>query len=665
MANLNTKYLDYDGLTKFLSKLQEYIANRISEINGTNLYLNASGTNNPTITSQINDLWGAIGTTDGEGGTIVENIEKILGEYVKKIQEPTTQDLPLKIQITEGTNDNKGRFTIGLVNNGLTERFETIESSYVKSIKTSNTNTGTQYVAIEPKDKTTEDVEIKINDTKIREKFTNIDNYTVNGKQISTNPVLSAEDIKVGIGIDEAIKADTKLSTTIDEIVNRITALGKVVNLKGVYTKWEDYTGTPENGDFVIVGNKEYVYWNGWVELGDTTQVTQYLNDLINKYNSHTHSFTPTGTVTSTFKGAQNTTSSNGLTISYAAGKLTIKSAHTHTMTPTGTVTSTFNGGGGTSGPTGSTQSLPPVEPSAPDSFNPGGGEGTTDYSKEYFTIEALEDGLTASLSINACKYRIDNGDWTTLSAGTNTPSINKGQTLSFKGNLMQNSGKSSWKVEPGIGLGIGTFTISKNCNLKGNIMSLLYGDDFEGQNDLTGKDHVFFNLFDSCKTIVDASELILPATILADGCYSSMFNMCTSLVGAPELPATTLANNCYHYMFQGCTNLTTAPELPATTLVDYCYSYMFDSCTSLTTAPSVLPATTLVDYCYYYMFAGCSKLNKITMLATDVSTSSCLYNWVNGVSSTGTFIKHPNMTSLLTGTSGIPSGWTVQDYQG
>jgi hypothetical protein len=49
------------------------------------------------------------------------------------------------------------------------------------------------------------------------------------------------------------------------------------------------------------------------------------------------------------------------------------------------------------------------------------------DYSKEYFTIEALEDGLTAKLSTNACEYRIDNGSWNTLSAGTNTPSINKG----------------------------------------------------------------------------------------------------------------------------------------------------------------------------------------------------------------------------------------------
>ena len=32
------------------------------------------------------------------------------------------------------------------------------------------------------------------------------------------------------------------------------------------------------------------------------------------------------------------------------------------------------------------------------------------------------------------------------------------------------------------------------------------------------------------------------------------------------------------------------------------------------------------------------------------------------GVSRTGTFIKDRNMTTLPTGTSGIPAGWTVND---
>ena len=111
--------------------------------------------------------------------------------------------------------------------------------------------------------------------------------------------------------------------------------------------------------------------------------------------------------------------------------------------------------------------------------------------------------------------------------------------------------------------------------------------------------------------------------------------------------------------MFEGCTSLTTAPKLPATTLTKYCYASMFYNCTSLTTAPE-LPATTLAESCYEYMFRDCTKLNYIKMLATDISASDCLRSWVSSVASSGTFVKHPDMTTLPTGSSGIPNGWTV-----
>jgi hypothetical protein len=88
----------------------------------------------------------------------------------------------------------------------------------------------------------------------------------------------------------------------------------------------------------------------------------------------------------------------------------------------------------------------------------------------------------------------------------------------------------------------------------------------------------------------------------------------------------------------------------------------MFYGCTSLTTAPE-LPATTLANGCYTQMFYGCSKLNYIKMLATDISASNCFESWVNGVSETGTFVKHKDMTTLSSGTSGIPNGWDIIDY--
>ena len=387
-------------------------------------------------------------------------------------------------------------------------------------------------------------------------------------------------------------------------------------------------------------------------------------------------------------------------------------------------------------------------EGSTPD--NPGTGSINTD---NYLTILALEDRLTAKLSTNACQYCIDgDGNWIDLPAGTTTQSINSGQTLSFRGNLTPNSSR-----------GIGTFTINKKCNLEGNCMSLLFGDDADSNNSLSGKKYAFRSLFSSCVNIINVSEEFLPATILYSNCYYYMFYNCTSLTTAPELPATTLTDSCYSNMFRSCTSLTTAPELPATTLADWCYEYMFRDCSSLTVAPELpattladrcyqfmfygcssltvapelpattlydncyasmfsgctslttvpeLPATTLARYCYYYMiygctnlttapelpattladscysnmfencsslttapelpattlayscygnmFKGCRNLNYIKMLATDISATNCLSTWVDGVSSTGTFVKNPAMTSLPTGQSGIPSGWTV-----
>ena len=276
-----------------------------------------------------------------------------------------------------------------------------------------------------------------------------------------------------------------------------------------------------------------------------------------------------------------------------------------------------------------------------------GSGSGGMD---NYLTIEALEDGLTASLSINACEYCIDgNGVWNTLTAGTTTPSINQGQVVSFRGNLTPTSSD-----------GIGTFTISKKCNLKGNCMSMLFGDDAINTVSISNKSYAFFHLFYKCHNIIEVSPNFLPALVLANHCYMSMFAHCSALINAPELPSTDLKAACYCAMFYGCTSLTTPPELPATTLISQCYSELFYGCTSIVTAPE-LPATTLIDRCYVYMFYGCSKLNYIKAMFTTKPSSTYTNYWVNGVSSTGTFIKNKDATWSMTGKSSIPSNWTVQ----
>ena len=149
---------------------------------------------------------------------------------------------------------------------------------------------------------------------------------------------------------------------------------------------------------------------------------------------------------------------------------------------------------------------------------------------------------------------------------------------------------------------------------VEGNIMSLLYWDNFANKTQLPkppSKLYTFEGLFKDLP-IVDASDLTLQAT--------------------------TLAPYCYRNMFQGCTSLTTAPELPA---------------------------TTLATYCYHSMFSGCTNLNYIKCLATNISATDCTTNWVNGVniySRTGTFVKAISMEDWTYGNNGIPASHSLYD---
>ena len=178
-----------------------------------------------------------------------------------------------------------------------------------------------------------------------------------------------------------------------------------------------------------------------------------------------------------------------------------------------------------------------------------------------------------------------------------------------------------------------------------------------------------YTKMFEGCISLTTLPNGMLPSTNLSVACYQYMFEGCTGLTTVPSdlLPATTLAQSCYISMFRSCTSLTTAPALPAIITKTannnyFAYGYMFDGCTSLTTAPE-LNSVSLYKRSYDSMFNNCSSLAYIKCLATDISESDCTKNWLNGVAANGTFEKDASMSSWTTGTSGIPSGWTVQDY--
>ena len=286
----------------------------------------------------------------------------------------------------------------------------------------------------------------------------------------------------------------------------------------------------------------------------------------------------------------------------------------------------------------------------------------------DYLTFTAIENSIMQYIPSNVAtaQYSYDAVNWN--SADNVTLNLNKGDKVYFKGNItgIQTLSKHSY------------FIMTGKVAASGSIMSLQSGNP---QDDTIKYDCEFYYLFDKCSSLVTAPELPattlsvscynymfngctslvtapeLPSTILEGYCYAGMFCGCTSLVTAPELPSTTLEFNCYAAMFENCTSLTTAPVLPATTLEQYCYWGMFKNCTSLTTAP-VLPATKLADSCYKNMFINCSKLNYIKCYAKEFNFN-WFTDWVKDVAPTGDFYCYDS-SIFPTGSSGIPTGWTV-----
>lgn len=254
-------------------------------------------------------------------------------------------------------------------------------------------------------------------------------------------------------------------------------------------------------------------------------------------------------------------------------------------------------------------------------------------YENEYFTLEILTGGTVtwSASSVNAptlqtFQYSKNNGSWTNISTG-GTINVNRGDLLRFKGNNgAYGNNTSYWH-----------FGGTAYFKAFGNTMSLQYGDNFSGKTTFSSSvGYIFKCLFENTN-VINAKHLILPVTNLSNNVYA------------------------YSQMFDGCSSLTSAPSLPATVLSIFCYMAMFRGCTNLVAPPPSLPAQTLTKECYFFMFSGCSNLKYLKCLATDISAEDCTAYWFwSTPSPTGTFVKAASMNDWTSGSSGIPSGWTV-----
>lgn len=284
-------------------------------------------------------------------------------------------------------------------------------------------------------------------------------------------------------------------------------------------------------------------------------------------------------------------------------------------------------------------------------------------YTNQYLTFEAIDDCVfTFTMDANlttACipsiSYSVDGGKtWTTTEnvdsqeVVVTTPTIAAGKTVLWKSNAVQlctqPDSADVGDDMPLTNAGFSTFKSTGKHNISGNIMSLLYGDDFADKTTFkeyvsTGygagaftylfgwnyaweeyEDHPeYFN-----EKIISVKNLILPATTLAPYCYYGMFMACSKMVDCPELPALNLAVACYKEMFYLCDSLLIPPVLPATTLYTECYREMLDRCRHMLYPPE-LPAMVMQDWCYYGMFS-CDTFETAPELPATTVAPHCYH---------------------------------------
>ena len=107
---------------------------------------------------------------------------------------------------------------------------------------------------------------------------------------------------------------------------------------------------------------------------------------------------------------------------------------------------------------------------------------------------------------------------------------------------------------------------------------------------------------------------------------YSYLFYECHNIFDPPICPATTLADGCYHGMFEYCDKLVNGVNLMGTTLAVGCYARMYDGCSNLQN-PGSLNAKTLASWCCDMMYTMCTSLQTAPQLKAEQMVLGCYNN--------------------------------------
>lgn len=242
---------------------------------------------------------------------------------------------------------------------------------------------------------------------------------------------------------------------------------------------------------------------------------------------------------------------------------------------------------------------------------------------------------------VSDLEYSVNFGEWKEWTASTPYVEFGGSRNLRLRGTNKYGTAESSSKYA--------TFSIGS--------------DNSEPRVQCTG----------DIRTLLDYTNYKNVDTGNARFCY--LFYYCKKLTTAPKLPATKLADYCYTNMFGYCENLETAPDLPARDLPQGCYSDMFNQCKNLVTGPKI-SATKMSKFSCLWMLINCPKLSSVTLLtpSDQMNAEEALERWLKNsgtIGSTRTLVvKDKAAYDALKSKSYLPSQWqisscTVQDESG
>lgn len=255
----------------------------------------------------------------------------------------------------------------------------------------------------------------------------------------------------------------------------------------------------------------------------------------------------------------------------------------------------------------------------------------------DYLTFTAdkytyLQIKRTGEYVVSNLEYSVNFGEWKEWTASTSYVEFGGSRNLRLRGTNKYGTAESSSKYAT---FSIGGDYGEERVQCTGDIRTLL---DYTNYKNVDTGNARFCRLFYNCKKLTTAPKL--PATKLADYCYTYMFGYCVKLEKAPDLPAKDLPQGCYYNMFYECKELVTGPKISATKMSKL-------SC--------------------LWILVNCPKLSSVTLLtpSDQMNAERALGDWLGGntgkSATTRTLVvKDKAAYDALNSNSYLPSQWQI-----